>query len=385
MMGARGVVPWFGRLWRRDRAAALCLLFALGSTAIWGLAWAVGAHQPPEHTPPGYKTYFERFNWWPIPFVFLGAALGLWLTWRPMLGAWAHLQQSGVLQRRDGRASKADGRAVSEFVRSRGPWAFAVALILSVAMFAIDVVSRKDLAALGGSYADQLSYACDDAFFLVKWVFESTPGPPEGVAVCSRLWHANLQGNAPIGPPLPDAAFIAVMLGQQFLVMLMITYAMARLFLHTLLFAVFERTRIAKGRGLFLHLNANSPVGEFGLERWNFALNNFYWATIPLLAAVFITRSASVSTAYTLGQEALALIVPVCMLGPMIATIIARQARLPQVWRQVDEGDPSLQVAYRRQALWPLDRNWTSKLGILLAFALAAVSIGYQLDKLLFL
>ena len=64
----------------------------------------------------------------------------------------------------------------------------------------------------------------------------------------------------------------------------------------------------------------------------------------------------------------------------MVVTILARQARLPDVWATLK---PEQSDAYARQQLWPLDRNWSSKLGIILAFTLAALSLGYEISALL--
>jgi hypothetical protein len=77
----------------------------------------------------------------------------------------------------------------------------------------------------------------------------------------------------------------------------------------------------------------------------------------------------------------LGIAVPACLIIPMVATIIARQARLPAAWTTVQLDGPVTPEDYRRQQLWPLDRNWSSKLGILLAFALAALSVGFELSQ----
>ena len=85
---------------------------------------------------------------------------------------------------------------------------------------------------------------------------------------------------------------------------------------------------------------------------------------------------------YQPGQVMLGFAVPVCLIAPMIATIIARQARLPATWATLQPDGPVPPEDYRRQQLWPFARNWTSKLGIVLAFALAALSIGFEIDRL---
>jgi len=67
----------------------------------------------------------------------------------------------------------------------------------------------------------------------------------------------------------------------------------------------------------------------------------------------------------------------------VVATIIARQARLPAAWRTVQPEGPVPPEDFRRQQLWPMHRNWSSKLGIVLAFALAALAIGFELNQLM--
>jgi len=153
--------------------------------------------------------------------------------------------------------------------------------------------------------------------------------------------------------------------------------------LHTLLFAAFERLVVAREHRLVLALNCTSPFNEFGLEHWNYALNNFYWAVSPALLGVFLSRAATPPEDYLPGQVMLGVAVPACLILPMVATILARQARLPAAWRTVQPNGPVAPEDYRRQQLWPLDRNWSSKLGIVLAFALAALAIGFELTQLM--
>ena len=75
--------------------AAVVLSFAL-----WALVWLLGFHQAPAaYQPENYRPYFALINWWPYPFMFLGLAPAVWLTWRPFLRVWAHLADTGVLTR----------------------------------------------------------------------------------------------------------------------------------------------------------------------------------------------------------------------------------------------------------------------------------------------
>lgn len=95
--------------------------------------------------------------------------------------------------------------------------------------------------------------------------------------------------------------------------------------------------------------------------------------------AVFLSRAATDEADYAPGQELLSLMAPAVLLAPMIITILVRQMRLPTVWATLADEPDSL---YSRQQLWPLDRNWSSKLGIILAFTLAALALGYEIQAL---
>jgi len=185
-------------------------------------------------------------------------------------------------------------------------------------------------------------------------------------------------------PPAGAAIFLVMTSAQQIALVFVIGVGMAQILLHALLFSGFERlVPAARTHGLRLRLNAASPLNEFGLERWNYALNNFYWFSCIALVSVFLSRIAIPAENYQPGQQMLGWIVPTLLLAPMVVTILTRQARLPEVWAAVDsEGDGApTRESYARQQLWPLDRNWSSKLGIILAFLLAALALGYEMNR----
>lgn len=361
-----------------------------GSLLVWAFVLGWGFDDPVGAVAPGYTPYFKLHNWWPFPFFLLGLAPALWLTWRPMLRAWADLARSGVLRAPDGRPEAASVEAVLAAV-CRWRWA-AVAAALAVTL-AINVVDRAELA---GLYNDaprqtQRSYACAWPDPFVLWILKDTDG---GFA-CAHTPEPDPAGDAtPAEPPAawhgphlePDPAqvtFFILTTLQQLVIVFLAALAVAQLLLHSALFALFERLPAARRHGLRLVLNCRSPVNEFGLERWNHALNNFYWAVAPALLGVFLSRAATPEAEYLPGQAMLGVAVPLCLLAPMAATILVRQLRLPEAWSALEPDGAVPAEDYRRQQLWPLDRNWSSKLGIVLAFALAALSIGFELNELI--
>ena len=100
-----------------DGWATAILATALLSVAVWVLVFALGYHKPPASSPYGYEPYFEQRNWWPLPFVFLALAPGLWLNWKPMLRAWSKLAETGVLLGSGGKPDDATVQQVLGAIR----------------------------------------------------------------------------------------------------------------------------------------------------------------------------------------------------------------------------------------------------------------------------
>ena len=374
-----------GRMWEQlksfDGWATAILATALLSVAVWVLVFALGYHKPPASSPYGYEPYFEQRNWWPLPFVFLALAPGLWLTWKPMLRAWSKLAETGVLLGSGGKPDDATVQQVLGAIRRQRRGAVFVALAIALLVNLADWVPRYDIFIGTAKLDDQLEYACDYPSTFVRWIFVDETIDARAACTPAAEQPSLDEDNDGIRPPLDQVLFNAILMAQQFLIVLFAALAVVQLLLHTLLFAIFERLAIARDHGLFLRLSCNSPLNEFGLEHWNHALNNFYWAVSPALLGVFLSRSSTPAADFLPGQVLLGIAVPACLIAPMVATILARQARLPAAWKTVQLDGPIGPEDFRRQQLWPLDRNWSSKLGIVLAFALAAISIGVELTR----
>ena len=369
------------RLGLTDHSVAAALVAALLSFAFWPLVIVLGFHEPPAHASEAYKAYFQQFNWWPYPFFFLAMAPVLWLTWAPMLRAWRRLADTGVLLDGDGKPDAAIVQQVLQAVRRTRVSAVLFALAVTVFVNAADWAPRYDVYFGNATLGQQLTHACKDSGSSVKWIISAQVSAEKSAcALAEEISPAGMDRDG-IRPPPGQLLFNAVLVVQQTLIVLFAALAVAQILLHTLLFAAFERLQVARAHGLRLQLNCRSPLNEFGLEHWNHALNNFYWAASPALLAVFLSRLSTPPEDYLPGQVMLGIAVPACLIVPMIATIIVRQARLPAAWATVEPDGPVPAEDYRRQQLWPLDQNWSSKLGILLAFALAALSLGFELSQ----
>ncbi|VVS91457.1 hypothetical protein [Desulfoluna spongiiphila] len=127
-----------------------------------------------------------------------------------------------------------------------------------------------------------------------------------------------------------------------------------------------------------------SSIREFGLERWNQTLNMIYWALSPALVIPIVSKaSQGESGAGDTGQKMIQWLVPLLFLSPMLFTIIVRQKKVMKLWAIIrQEEDRDKVEAYRKQLLWPLGRNWASKLGIIIAFSLLIFLVGDMLTEI---
>jgi len=155
---------------------------------------------------------------------------------------------------------------------------------------------------------------------------------------------------------------------------------------HAVFFWIFERLPIKtiEDTQLCIKLNSHSHLQEFGLEHWNHALNNLYWyysaaLIIPILSRISQPDLTDLDTS----QVALQFAIPILVAIPMIATVLSRQSRLPACWQALDQKNEADAKSYLSQRLWPLDKNWSSKLGVVLAFIILSISFGINLATLL--
>jgi hypothetical protein len=265
------------------------------------------------------------------------------------------------------------------------------------------------------TFSGQVARACEDPDFLSKWLWDELAGLGEVNATILCDLSRDSKTNKPLSDtrkkkfiermlrvkgvvnekreerdtylPPPRGQWVPIFL-MHIEDMFLISFGWL-IFLqcvaHALFFWNFERLSAAniEGNKLCLKLNSKSDMCEFGLEHWNHALNNLYWFFSPALIIPILSRISQPNLDdLDPSQLVLQYAIPILVATPMISTILARQSRLPDCWEDLATITPDDTKSYLSQRLWPLDRNWSSKLGVVLAFVILSVSFGINLASL---
>jgi hypothetical protein len=400
-----------------------------------------GLHKPisPDTPPEGYGTFFDVLAWFPFPIYFILIYFVIQQSWDGFNDAWRSLPKTHVMQRCDGEKIIGENEAIEKVLDHFNCWKkwllIPLSLVAGATCMWMDSERERDtmMAAFSGyeknlkkiptdsyevtkvTFSGQVARACEDPDFMSKWLWnEIARLKINATKICSldrdpktkklvsdtrkkkfdermkRIKKAvenNREERDTYLPP-PRNQWIPIFL-MHIEDMVIISFGWL-IFLqcvaHALFFWNFERLSVAKLKGneLCLKLNSKSHLGEFGLEYWNHALNNLYWyfsaaLIIPILSRISQPNLDDLDSSQLVLQYA----IPILVATPMISTILARQTRLPVCWEDLSPLTPDDTKSYLSQRLWPLDKNWSSKLGVVLAFVILSVSFGINLASFL--
>lgn len=358
-----------------------------------------------------YRRYFDpaNINWLGYPIFYLLVAMLVHLSWAPFKRAWVELVNEGVIKQKDDRAPVLEKKDMSKIVESGVARVrrscIAVAIIFAGVLLILEQrTSTSSVWAKDISGLEQLERACKNPDYWDKEFFELYPQLQFGdnsepaecpvaygdmsytasdLCICdiarSSSCVANDQIHCDVTVERPAYTWLLLALGAQMLFIGALgMLVLAQLAAHIWLFARFEKMKFAHDSGLKIDLDWDSPLAEFGLHKWNQALNNVYWGFSLGLLVPIASRFSQRGDTLDSGQVILSFAVSLVVLGPIAATIIVRQIRLPGTWISItdqlsdsspDEKEAALK-SYHGQRLWPFDKNIASKLGIVVALTL---------------
>lgn len=402
-----------------------------------------GLHTPldPAFAPGAYRSFFQVPAWFPFPLYFILAALVIWQSWDAFNRAWMTLPKTGVLRMSSGREVDDDDepRIMDSIIANFTWWRRWVLIPLAFisGFFSMYLDSERERATMLASvfnieelrfaepsdpyvgiqttFSGQVARACEGPDFQSRWLWEElakykiiaveacrlerctsvactekrvlssdsrSKQYAERVQNIIKLEKKAKRSDKYLETPRGQIVTEALMHFESMIVISLGWLIFLQCVAHALFFWNFERLRSAKAAGVCLKLNCESKLGEFGLEHWNHALNNLYWYFSGALLIPYLSRISQANlNDLDASQLVLQYAIPVLAATPMITTILARQNRLPECW------DPNISDEYAKryqsQHLWPLDKNWSSKLGIVLAFVLLSISFGISMTNLL--
>jgi len=388
----------------------LCVLtFALMgySSAILLLAVLLGLA-----TGDVYKGYLEKPNWFLFPLFWIPAVYLYGTTWSQFIASWKDLFGNGCIVNRDnGGVPTCWDAFVNQLNRYRRH-ILILSSVLAVVIMVLDTAELMTLYVDPPEHVYRLRVSTGDAETSTSW-FLTKPEAGRGRQV--KPIPLNELGTETGGEGKIDDAswteawlfkggeekgigrskganlmFVCLAYGQQYIIIVMALASLLHIWAHLAFFIGFDNMAFARRHRVLLKLDPYSSIREFGLERWNQALNMIYWALSPALVIPIVSKASQSETgAGDTGQKMIQWLVPLLFLSPMLFTIIARQKKVMKLWAIIrQEEDRDKVEAYHKQLLWPLDKNWASKLGIIIAFSLLIFLVGDMLtevgvDKLL--
>jgi len=353
-----------------------------------------------------YKGYLEKPNWFLFPLYWLPAVYLYGTTWSQFIESWKDLFGNGcVVNRDDGGVPVCRDAFVGHLNRYRNH-ILILSSLLAVVIMVLDTADLMRLYADPPDHVYRLRVSTGDAETTSSYFLAEPQGgigrrvksiPLEEVrnemggegkiddASWTEAWLFKVgEGKGIGGSKGANLMFVCLAYGQQYIIIVMALSSLFHIWAHLAFFIGFDNMAFTRCHRICLRLDPYSSIREFGLERWNQALNMIYWALSPALVIPIVSKASQSETGgVDMGQKMIQWLVPLLFLSPMLFTIIARQKKVMKLWEVIrQEEDRDKVEAYHKQLLWPLDRNWASKLGIIIAFSLLIFLVGDMLTEI---
>ncbi len=336
--------------------------------------------------PRAWKGYFETTAWTLYFVLWIPVALALNGTWRPFMNAWVNFIDTGIIGKKDG--SKLDIEERKLVMRSLNRLRLIGIVIAALAAAAITWEDTHDVRAWIDTI-DPTKRVCE-IFESPNRFLRDQPELDWSVAAYieahnKRTHYVSSDGrsnNAPFISLSKNAIFNFLAYLQQYAIVVMGFMVLFQVSIHSIAFWFFDRLPGQSKHGFQISLKSDSPFHEFGLEHWNHALNNTYWLLSFAMIVPVLSRINQIHVKADYGQTSLMLWISILVAAPMVLTIIGRQRHLSKVWDKVSQQirlDRDLRELFHEQRLWPLDKNWVSKSGILISFFLLSYFFGVSL------
>jgi hypothetical protein len=332
-----------------------------------------------------FLNYFDKPNWYLYPIFFFVIYPLIYYTWVPFMDAWRLDSESEIpiLRNKNGSIINEGNRdkLIVSLLRYRA-MIIIIAFLSSIIFNWNDTRKTRD-AYYADSYFDQIFNICDEPDFFVKWLYEySIDNSIPAINIdCSQIkeefgnTHGFLKKINAVNPP---ASQVYVTLTSYFQQVVLVFFAFTMFFqvlLQIIFFGFFNQFSVAKDNNITIWLNHRSEFYEFGLRRWNYALDTMYWAFTVGLIIPIISRLAQPTQALDTGQKSGSVLLVSLTVLPFLLTIFSRQRWVWDCEHRIAKISDKIKKSrelemYRKQKLWPLDSKLFAKVAILLALSL---------------
>jgi hypothetical protein len=311
------------------------------------------------------------------------------------MNAWKESSpQNPILRKIDGSMIALDVRnkILSEFGYYR-KWLILFAIIAATILTYVDTEEER-LMFFGDNYAVQLEAACEDPDFLGKWLFLYEVNLKNRINTCAELRPykvynkkivqekkldikkekiINKRRNIPtIKAPWHQIMITTVSYFFQFNIFALGFLALFQMIAQPVFFGIFHILKIPKKYQLIIYLDHKSPFEDFGLGKWNQAVDRQFWSLFIALIPAFISMASQPLGQPDTGQVIGGALLIILVWAPAILCYASRIKWKDQSRDRVSIAGDETIIKYNKQKVWPFENNMSTKAG----FALSVLVLG---------
>ncbi len=194
------------------------------------------------------------------------------------------------------------------------------------------------------SISVQVQIAHEDPDFFSKWVFDRPSQP----------------GSQP-SPPASQIFIAVICYFQQFVLIGLGFLLLSQIVMQILFFWAFEHLKSSREKKLQIQFDYWDPLGEFGLNEWNLAMDRMYWGLALGLFIPLISALNQPSMELDVGQVMADFLLTILIVSPFLFTIYVRgprrtAAKLAAIEESRQAGNEDAIDSFKRQTVWPFQR-----------------------------
>ncbi len=348
-----------------------------GSLSLHLMAFALGLNEAPAYAPKEYHTYIDSLNWSLHPVFFIIVPFIVERCWIPFIGAIN--DTSGALFKE--RFNNIDKRIVENNyttisganlekliaeVKNKRKSMIVLAAICATVFVYIDTQEVLDIYNKNKQALIQVIVGKKDPDFFERWIWSAPEKTRQQIVNNSHSSEIN-----EINPTNMDWVILIYAYFLEFLLLLCGFLILLQTIFQATFFILVEYTKTGQKIGLKFFLDGNDQLGEWGLRKYNMALDYVYWfigcgLCVPLLSQHFNSHD---DIGQKMADGLLFFLVPLSLL-----TIwLVRNNLKNQALQLAELTGGELAINTTKQSLWPIKSH--EYYGILFALLMLTFNI----------